>query len=741
MYTAGQYLSDPSLGLVREVRSSQLQMATSIEGALKQGGVYCGEAGTGVGKSFAYLLPSLLEPRRRIVVATAKKTLQDQLLEKDIPAIVRIVGESRLRLLGIDPENDGPIAIALKGKSNYACQALAEEFDRGPDWTRFIKTSKYGDKADYDRFIPKWWYQATADDCTASCPFHEDCGYRRLRKDVAGARVVVVNHHLLGFDICYGQGAGAVLGGAYDTVIVDEAHKLTEGLRNAFSQKVSQQAALHLRKAIDKLGLTSEAMRQPLEEAWADMFKALPKGYFTDAYTREIPVFPQGADTVLEYLGGIEHSLYGTIRAEVGQDFENWGELRRLADDLVYADEEMRKNLVKMTRAWHRTNELCTNIRVLQGQVEVEKTNVVIYSVVEENESTGARELHIIRAPIVMGPLVSGFFSTLKTVVLTSATLAVYDQFDHIPSVIGRTPTQTEILASPFKFQGVGAQGFIYVPNDIPFLSRPNQRKYADPADFEQAQRAYDQSVSARVQRALHLVKASGGGAFVLTTANSELDIFADVFKAALPGQVFVQGHSKNPWDGPPPVVFDKFKARGPDAVLIGSKSFWEGVDVVGEQLRLVIIAKLPFPMPGDPVVEARIKYWQSWALAQDMCDGVQDAYWWAWRRVHMGDMVMDLRQGVGRLIRAKTDFGAVAILDNRLWTANYAKKTRLALSFAVSHDLSLCDKMLPRYAQYFRNRVVPNPCSNGQANPVRPLPGATAGSANSAQADAEPAR
>lgn len=735
MPTAIEYLSDPTLGLVREVRPAQLRMATSIGEVLTQGGVYCGEAGTGVGKSFAYLLPSLLEPKRRIIVATAKKTLQDQLLEKDIPAIVKLVGIEHLRELGTDPENRGPIAVSLKGKSNYACRALANDFTPGAEWTRFIQTSPYGDKADYDGPLPKWWYQATAEDCSAGCEFHEECGYRRLRNDVTAARVVVVNHHLLGFDICYGAGEGRVLGGAYDTVIVDEAHKLGEGLRNAYSQKVSQQAIHHLRKAIDKLGLTSGPMQQApvLDAAWKGMFDALPNSYFTEAYTREIPVFPQGAEEVLELLGTLEHNLRGTLCAEIGQDFEGWNDLRRQIDELAYADEDSRKHAIKLAQVWHRTDELHTNIEVLQGWREVEKTNTVIYSVVEENESTGVRELHIIRAPIVTGPLVSNFFRSLKTVVLTSATLAVYNEFDHVPSIIGREPTKTEVLPSPFKFQGTGAQGFIYVPNDIPFLSRPNVRKFPNQADFAQAQLAYDQSMSARAQRALQLVEASDGGAFILTTANSELDQFTEVLKAALPGRVFAQGHAKNAHDGPPPAVFEKFKARGPDAVLIGSKSFWEGVDVAGEQLRLVIIAKLPFPMPGDPVVEARIKYWQSWALSQGLCDGEKDAYWYGWRRVHMADMVMDLRQGVGRLIRSATDFGAVAILDDRLWTANYAKKTRMALSFAISHDLALCEKMLPRYAQYFRNhKVRSKEISDGQADTVRRLPGATEGNANS---------
>ena len=722
MPTALEYLSTPSLGLAREVRPAQLQMAESIAKVLKDGGVYCGEAGTGVGKSFAYLLPALLEPKRRIVVATAKKTLQDQILDKDVPAIAAIVGDAYLRELGTDPAAEGPIAIALKGKGNYICQELAlEQADRS-EWETFADASKYGDWADYPGKPPKWRFAATANDCSESCGMKDTCGYRRLRSDLAGARVVVINHHLLGFDICYGAGEGRVLGGPYDTLIVDEAHKLTEGLRNAFSQSVSQRAIQHLRKALSKTGIGFHRMPD-LAVAWDDMFAQLPNSYFREAYTREIPVFPAGADTSLRLLEGLRKTSGDTLRSELGVDFGDYRELRTIISEVD--DEDLHRELVKQARVWNRTIELIDALQVLQGIRETEQHNAVIYSVVEENESTGSRELRIIRAPIVTGPLARYYFEALKTVVLTSATLAIYDKFDHIPSIIGQRPTHTEVLSSPFKYTGHGAQGFVYVPRDIPFLGKPMQRNFPDPADFVAADAAYNQSVNARVARALHLVQLSEGGAFILTTANTELDLFANVFKAAMPGRVFAQGHAKNPHDGPPAAVFDQFKAAGPDAVLIGSKSFWEGVDVSGEQLRIVILAKLPFPIQGDPIIKARVRYWQDYALAQEICENEKDAYWWAWDRVNLADMVMDLRQGAGRLIRSIHDRGIIAVLDERLWSKSYAKKTRMALSFAVTDDLRLCERIVPRYTQFFRNHVQRD--SHGEDS-VRSVSGAAEG-------------
>ena len=178
----------------------------------------------------------------------------------------------------------------------------------------------------------------------------------------------------------------------------------------------------------------------------------------------------------------------------------------------------------------------------------------------------------------------------------------------------------------------------------------------------------------------------AGGGAFILTTANDELDEYATALKAKFPGRVFVQGHAKNSWDGDPQAILERYRAT-PDSVLVGSKSFWEGVDVQGEALRLVIISKLPFPMVNDPIVKAREKLAGASAFQQ----------------VQMVDMLTDLRQGVGRLIRSKTDRGVVAILDNRLWHKSYGRRVRSILQFPVTSDFAQCESYLPKLAAHFR--------------------------------------
>ncbi len=728
MPTATEYLSTPSLGLAREVRPAQLQMAASIEKVLKDGGIYCGEAGTGVGKSFAYLLPCLLEPKRRIVVATAKKTLQDQILNKDVPAITAIVGANILRGLGKDPDSTGPIAVALKGKSNYVCQELAQEIFRergqrpGADWTRFIKNSDYGDWVDYPGKKPKWWFRATPDDCSKSCgALANDCGYRRLRRDVMDARIVVVNHHLLGFDVCYGGGAGLILGGSYDTLIVDEAHQLTAGLRNALSDRVTANAIERLRNALSHTTIGFHAM-QDLAAAWKDMFKQLPKAYYKDAYTRTIPVFPYGAEKSLEGLIELCRVAKTTICALLREDFSDWPELRAKISEVK--DRDNRKELMKSGRVWRRTDDLIDALMVLQGIRETEQKNTVIYSIVEKSTTqfkadgvTPKTELCIIRAPVVTGPRVHFYFKNIKTVVLTSATLANFNKFNHIPSIIGHKSTLAEVLPSPFAV----TQAFIYVPTDIPYLGSPSPNWIKDPAEYVVAQAAYKRSVSMRVQRAVDLVRLSDGGAFVLTTANAELDLFTAALKREFPGRVFAQSHARTSHDGLPDKVLAKFKAAGPNAILVGSKSFWEGIDVPGGQLRLVIIVKLPFPSHKDPIIEAREKYWQEYELVHGHHDTPVDVERAAWRRVFVADMITDLRQGSGRAIRALTDRAAIAILDDRLHTSrSYGKETRMALYHPVKYTWSTCVNVIPKYVQYFRNRLKRG--SHG-AHAVRPVP------------------
>jgi ATP-dependent DNA helicase DinG len=274
---------------------------------------------------------------------------------------------------------------------------------------------------------------------------------------------------------------------------------------------------------------------------------------------------------------------------------------------------------------------------------------------------------------VSVGGIAGKYLSMVKTVIICSATLAIDNKFDHVTSMTGLSPVKTEVLPTSFEYD---KQGFVFVPRGLPVISRTHP-DYVD-------------VMKRRVDMAVRLVELSDGGAFILTTANDELDAFATALKLRFPGRTFAQGHRKNPWDGDPQAALEKFRAT-PDSILVGSKSFWEGVDVPGGALRLVIMAKLPFPQYNDPIVKARERL----AGANAFFD------------VQMVDMLIDLRQGVGRLIRSRDDRGCVAILDSRIWDKAYGGLVRRALPWsnsAVTSDLSVCEKYLPRFAAHFRN-------------------------------------
>ena len=681
MPTSLELLSDPAHGLVREVRPAQLQMASSVEEVLTNGGVYFAEGPVGCGKSFAYLTPSLLAEGRRIVVATAKKQLQDQVVEKDLPAIIGAVGEEAMRPLLRHPDGGTFVAAsAMKGKANYACRMLSRKHDPSGDYLSFLQKSRFGDRGDYQGTPPPWWNEATAEGCIGrGCDVSSSCGYLRLKGMVSLSRVVVVNHHLLGSDMYYGH--GKMVGGPFDILIVDEAHKLSDGIRAAFTVKVSQSAIQDVFDAVDKTPFSLTAFGgegNNLLATWQDMFAALPDRHYKEPHSRDIPVFPRGAEAAIR---GLEHVDLGLAKT-LGQygvkgdpsDASFWDQIAA-----VNAGDDVKGGLATLGQARRKFGELARGVRTLQGKIkplegeepedyEVRKTRILENTVVSAFADRRGR-FHINCSPVNLGGIAKNYFKGVKSVVLTSATLAVNDSFDHLEDVVGVKPTKAEVLPSAFDYK---KHGFLYVPKDLPFRTRQAPD--------------YQQSVDARVQRAVDLCRLSQGGAFILTTANDELDAFAMRMKHEFPGRAYAQSHAKRDWDGEPAAILAMYR-QTPDAILIGSKSFWEGVDVVGGQLRLVIIAKLPFPIYGDPIVKARER------LAGDK----------AFAKVQMVDMLTDLRQGAGRLIRSKDDRGIVAILDSRVWEKSYGRQVRSALQFPVTSNFADCEKQLPRMVEYFK--------------------------------------
>lgn len=693
-------LNDPTLGLVREVRPSQLRMAASVERIVADGGVYFCDAPVGVGKSFGYLLPALLAAGKRIVVATAKKQLQDQIVNKDLPAIAKAIGADMAQLLR-GPAGPQLLATPLKGKGNYACELLSRPFlARQPDRTylRFLDDSRYGDRADYPGSTPPWWPGAAAEDCIGKrCKQHKECGFIRMKGDVKQSRIVVVNHHVLGADMAYGF--GQLVGGAYDVLIVDEAHKLADGIRAAFTTKVVEDGARVTQEALARTAYQFPSARR-LVPLWHALFEQLENRHWRESHLRDVPVFDKAAaDRVLEGLDSLVGELNGTLdrygagkddadadpleepapAAELLEMYEEMDEAARPAElggargDL---EEGVQRDLALIEQTLRRVGTMAQAIRTAQGMdggEDEERRRAILDNTAVYGYLDGKDRFNINCAPIKLGGLAKRYLENVAAVVLTSATLAVDENFDHLDDVVGVRPSVAEVLPSVFDYD---AQGFVYVPRDLPLAERK------DPG--------YADALRARVDRCVRLVELSDGGAFVLTTANDELDAFAAALKERFPGRTFAQGHGKNPWDGDPPSVLAKFRAVH-DPILIGSKSFWEGVDVPGGQLRLVVITKLPFPSMSDPIVKARSRVAGSSAF----------------RTVSLVDMLIDLRQGAGRLIRSKGDRGCVAILDSRVWTKKaYGGAVLKALPWSkqtVTSELAMCEQYLPRFAAYFR--------------------------------------
>lgn len=704
MRTTLEYLSDPAHGLVREARRPQIQMATSIEEVVNKGGAYYCEAPVATGKTFAYLLPALLAQGRRIVIATAKKQLQDQIVGKDLPALQRVLGADLQRILG-----KNFLATPLKGKGNYTCRMAAESIieKTAPNdahvYQAFVRRSAHGDRADYDGMPPRWFGAATAEDCVGKrCEMFDECGYIRLKREATQSKIVVVNHHVLGAEMF--RGLGKMVGGPYDTLIVDEAHTLAAGIRSAFTFRLAEDSIQALNEVLRRTSHQFPAVRRLLDP-WERMFASVPNRHYQDASAREVPVFEQGlAKDVLSGLQEIAKEISRIEKLYADPDGRDDADPDEEPDEIfgesvmdvsaIEMDMEAQQEMVKESKgrelgligqASRRLDGLLRGLTAAQGMVDMPAldeeedpqavedrkqrilANTVVYATQDERGRFG-----INAAPIGVGGIASRYLSQLKTVILCSATLAIDGGFDHVSNITGIQPTKAEILPTAFNYD---AMGFCYIPRDLPVLARTHEN--------------YNEVARRRTERIVRLVRLSDGGAFVLTTANDELDMYAEALKAAFPGRVFAQGHRKNAWDGDAPTALARFRETK-DSILVGSKSFWEGVDVPGGALRLVIMAKLPFPQYNDPIVRAR-----------ERLAGAS-----AFRDVQLVDMLIDMRQGVGRLIRTKDDRGCAAILDSRVWDKQYGGSVRRALPWSnnlVTSDLAQCERYLPKFAAHFK--------------------------------------
>ncbi len=615
-----------------EPRLPQLAMAARVEEALAHGRALLVEAGTGTGKTLAYLLPAA-RSGLKVVVSTATKTLQEQLADKDVPL---------LEALGVDAK-----VAFLKGRQNYLCQLRFEQFTRNPTFavreeavvfdgiSRWAQTTRTGDRAELTEVpenLASWReLSATADQCIgARCAHYDTCFVFRMRREAAEADVVVVNHHLFFADLALRSSsagdAGAAVLPRYDAVIFDEAHAVEEVATEHFGVQLSSFRVAELARD----ALKALQTRPQMVEAAALAARLLREG-------RDF--FDLAGEAAPEARGG---RAAGEGRSAGGEG-ARWP---LLPGALAPAEAERRK-LAELTRALgaslsgqgeeelalleRRCLSLGAELALFRGP---ERSPELIHWA----ESRGGH-LFLHASPIdVAGLLQDKLYDRIGPVVFTSATLAVAGQLEYFARRIGLSdesgplfPLESSVLASPFDYE---ANAALYLPPRMP-----------DPQDPAFAAAVADQLRD--------LLPITGGRAFVLFTSLRNMRAVHAMLADELPWQTLLQG------DAPKARLLQRF--RETPSVLFASQSFWEGVDVPGEALSLVVIDKLPFASPAEPIVAARIDRLR--ASGED-----------AFHRYQVPQAALALKQGFGRLIRAATDRGIVAVLDGRMTRKGYGR-------------------------------------------------------------------
>jgi ATP-dependent DNA helicase DinG len=632
-----------------EARPAQLEMARAVESALASDRVLICEAGTGTGKSLAYLVPALLSGKK-VIVSTATRALQEQIFSQDLPMIERALGV--------------PVRAALmKGISNYLCRRRLAEFKVSEDSQRprygrslgqlddWLAETESGDLAELvgireDDPLRREVSSSSETRIGASCAYFSECFVTRMRREAEAAQLVVVNHHLFFADLALRGPHPARVIPDYDAVIFDEAHQLEDIATDFFGMRVSRarlerllgdaERALTVAGAGDPLfnpkTPTLASARVAAEALWSELGRR-GRGEevrFTlerDAWVGPLQERYHALDNALEAVGATANAASGRVTLAPSGAGRSRGAAAAL-DALKVVE----------TRAELAREELAAIVSGAPGRI----TWFDMGGHGASLSSTPVDLSHVFRARI---------FETVPSVVLTSATLSTAPSksdpsagpFSFFRSRIGLTgdavPVTELVLESPFDF---AKNALLYTPKDLP---APGSEAFAEVAS----------------ERIAELIEITRGGCFVLTTSLRSMNALHARLSRRLPGRrVFVQGAA------PKAALISAFRAAG-DAVLVATMSFWEGVDVPGRALRLVVLEKIPFLVPSDPVVQAR---------SQELEKAGENPF----MRLHVPAAAITLKQGFGRLIRTRDDAGIVALLDPRIHQKGYGARLLAAL-------------------------------------------------------------
>ncbi len=627
-------------------RHAQTEMAKAIASAIAGQGTLIAEAGTGTGKTFAYLVPALLWGGK-VIVSTGTKTLQDQLYNRDIPTVRKAL--------------HAPVSVALlKGRSNYVCHfhlertlqngRLTAREDVGylREISRFVKSTSSGDKAELTK-VPETasvWnlVTSTRDTCFgAECQYYQDCFVMKARKEAQQADVVVVNHHLFFADVALKDTGVAELLPSANTVIFDEAHQLPDTATLFFGETVSTSQILELCRDV-----LAEGLAHARDGAdWPRLVSTVERA------ARDLRLaFPE--ESVRLALNQIASS---------STFFPALDTLKDCMDDMITVLEKQAERAETIEQCRDRANELLRQLEnwgspeespakaAASGQGKDEAGGQEGEAAEEAQEEPAQKPFYVLwleafqsslqlhRTPLSIAPIFNKQREGVpRSWIFTSATLAVKKDFNHYAAQMGLWNAPAQSWPSPFNY---GEQGILYVPQNLP---QPNSFEYTD----------------AVIDAALPTIEAAGGRCFFLCTTLRAVNRAAERLRTEFAARghafpLFVQGEAGRT------ELLDRFRAAG-NGVLIGSQSFWEGVDVRGDALSLVIIDKLPFSPPDDPVLAARISEMEKQGLNGFVHHQLPAA-------------IINLKQGAGRLIRDEGDRGVLMICDPRIITKNYGRR------------------------------------------------------------------
>lgn len=591
-----------------EYREGQLRMAEAVEKALADRKHLVVEAGTGTGKTLAYLVPAILSGKR-VVISTGTKNLQEQLFFKDIPFLEKHLGPLR--------------ACYMKGRANYACRQKIYDAEKEPvlegleevaDFQMiqaWEKTTETGDRAEIKK-LPEnsaAWAKidARAELCSGQkCRQFERCFITRMHQKAGESDLIIVNHHLFFADLAVKEDERGAIIPDYNAVIFDEAHEVEDIAGQYFGVSVSSAQIEDLTRDVASLAHRKQFGTEELDRILITLNECAAQ------------FFALLGNTAEGRTGFRSHDAFLEVNEEKYRDVLRALEMVTLQLELLKAPPDEALPLVARTREMARRLEFWMESRDKRYVYWIERRG---------------RRTFLQATPIEVSQLLEErLFDRVDTAVLTSATLAVAGSFEYALRRLGLRAARTELVPSHFDHR---KQALLYVPQNLPDPRSPAFTAAAADAIVE-------------------ILTLSRGRAFVLFTSYQQMRLIHDRVSLEIPYQTLMQG------TGPRSALLEEFRAT-PNAVLFATSSFWQGVDVPGEQLSCVIIDKLPFAVPSDPVVEARIA-----AIKSEGGD--------AFHGYQVPQAAIALKQGFGRLIRSKTDRGVLALLDHRITKTRYGQ-------------------------------------------------------------------